>query len=93
VSDKEKSSESAVTAILASDDTKALVADYTELGIDALLEDGIAKNIPIIGTIVGIAKVGVGPIVSLVLEHRRRSRERKLEHLRDERKRLEALFR
>ncbi len=37
----------------------ALTADYAELGLDALLEDGILKDIPIVGTLVSFAKVGL----------------------------------
>ncbi len=33
--------------------------EYVELGIDAMLEDGVIKDIPFIGTLVSIAKVGV----------------------------------
>ena len=37
----------------------SLTAEYAELGLDALLDDGIAKDIPIIGTIVKVAKLGL----------------------------------
>jgi hypothetical protein len=59
MSDEKKSLEGAVTAVLASDDTKALVADYAEIGIDALLNDGVAREIPVISTLIGIARIGM----------------------------------
>jgi hypothetical protein len=51
--------EGALTAVLKSDDTRQLVAEYAEIGIDALFKDSVAKEIPIIGTILGIAKAGL----------------------------------
>ncbi len=37
----------------------SLTADYAELGLDALLDDGLAKDIPIVGTFVKAAKIGL----------------------------------
>ena len=37
----------------------SLTADYAELGLDAILDDGIAKNIPIVGTLIKAAKIGI----------------------------------
>ena len=37
----------------------SLTADYAELGLDALLDDGLAKDIPIVGTLIKAAKVGL----------------------------------
>jgi len=34
--------------------------DLIEVGLDSFLEDGLLKDIPIIGTIVGLAKTGIG---------------------------------
>ncbi len=45
------------------------------------------------GVLVGGLIASVGPVISLVLEHRRWAREKTLEYLRSERQRLEALFR
>lgn len=33
-------------------------ADYAELGIDSILQDGLLKDIPIFGTIIGLCKTG-----------------------------------
>ena len=35
-----------------------LVTDYSELGLDSILDDGIVKDIPILRTLVGLAKIG-----------------------------------
>jgi hypothetical protein len=35
-------------------------SDLFEVGLDTFLEDGILKDIPIIGTIVGLTKAGIG---------------------------------
>lgn len=37
----------------------SLTADYAELGIDALLDDGLVKDIPILGTLIKSAKIGM----------------------------------
>lgn len=37
----------------------SLTADYTELGLDSILDDGIVKDIPILRTLVGLAKIGL----------------------------------
>jgi len=34
----------------------SLAAEYTEIGLDAILKDGVAKDIPILGTLIGLAK-------------------------------------
>lgn len=47
----------------------------------------------LIGVLVGGLIASIAPIASLLLEHRRWSREKRLEHLRKERDRLEMLFR
>jgi len=51
--------ESALTLALSSDGLQDLAAEYAELGLDALLESGIAREIPILSTIVGFARLGV----------------------------------
>ncbi|MFI4912642.1 MAG: hypothetical protein ACIAQZ_13340 [Sedimentisphaeraceae bacterium JB056] len=35
-----------------------LTASYAELGLDTILEDGLLKDIPILGTITSLAKIG-----------------------------------
>jgi hypothetical protein len=37
-----------------------LTQDYIELGLDSVLKEGLAKDIPIIGTIVNLAKIAGG---------------------------------
>ncbi len=51
--------ENAVAGALVSADAKDLAAEYAELGIDAFLEEGIAREIPVVRTILGISKVGI----------------------------------
>lgn len=36
----------------------SLAAEYAELGLDAILDDNIAKDIPILSTVIGMVKVG-----------------------------------
>lgn len=48
----------AVTSPLTSDDAKSIAQEYAELGIDRSLEDGIAREIPIVNTLVGVARIG-----------------------------------
>lgn len=40
------------------DDSKDIIGDYLEIGIDSIIDDGILKEIPIVKTIVGVLKVG-----------------------------------
>jgi len=54
-----KDIEHAVSVVLRSDDIKSLAVDYAELGIDRMLAEGIARDIPFIGSLVGVAKIGV----------------------------------
>src|SRR4030042_7133538 len=35
-----------------------LIAEYSELGLDSILDDGVVKDVPILRTLVGLAKVG-----------------------------------
>jgi len=37
----------------------SLAAEYSELGLDSILNDGIAKDIPLIGTLISLTKVGL----------------------------------
>lgn len=37
----------------------SLTADYAELGLDAILDDGLAKDIPIVGMLIKAAKLGL----------------------------------
>ena len=43
---------------IASDETMELVKDYSELTLDSVLEEGTFKEIPIIGTLVSLYKIG-----------------------------------
>ncbi len=36
-----------------------LTVEYAELGLDGILDDGIIKDIPILRTAVGLAKIGL----------------------------------
>lgn len=47
-----------LVATLKSDDAVSIAANASELAIDAVLEDGILKDIPVFGTLVSLAKVG-----------------------------------
>lgn len=40
------------------DDSKDIIGDYLEIGIDSIIDGGILKEIPIVKTIVGVLKVG-----------------------------------
>lgn len=40
------------------DDSKDIIGDYLEIGIDSIIDEGILKEIPIVKTIVGVLKVG-----------------------------------
>ncbi len=40
------------------DDSKDIIGDYLEIGIDSIIDNGILKEIPIVKTIVGVLKVG-----------------------------------
>lgn len=41
------------------DNAKEILKDVAELGIDSVMEDGITKDIPIVGTLVTLGKLGV----------------------------------
>lgn len=43
--------------ILSSDELSDLKKEYAELGIDSLLDSGILKEIPLVGTLVGLYNV------------------------------------
>jgi hypothetical protein len=49
----------ALNVALRSDDARALATEYAEVGIDQLLEDGFARDVPVLGTLLGLAKIGV----------------------------------
>lgn len=40
-------------------DAADILLDYAEIGLDAVLDDGILKDIPVIGTIVSFCKIGL----------------------------------
>ena len=39
-------------------DSKDIIEDYLEIGIDSIIDNGILKEIPIVKTLVGVLKVG-----------------------------------
>lgn len=54
---KSKISEDLKSSILSSEAT-SLAKEYTEIALDSLLNDGIFKEIPVIGSVVGLFKIG-----------------------------------
>lgn len=49
----------AVVETLGSGDISSLLTEYTEIGIDAALKDGLLKEIPIVSTLIGISRIGI----------------------------------
>jgi hypothetical protein len=45
---------------LISNELTNITSELTEVGLDSFLQDGILKDIPFIGTLVGLTKIGVG---------------------------------
>ena len=43
---------------LKSENLQGLTKDFAEIGIDAFLKDGLLKDIPILGSVIGLAKAG-----------------------------------
>jgi hypothetical protein len=41
-----------------SSEAVGLAKDYTEIALDSMLNDGLLKDIPIIGSVMGIFKIG-----------------------------------
>jgi len=56
--DKLSSLGAAVQAAVASQDAKDLATEYAEVGLDTFLDAGIARDIPLVGTLVGL-KIGM----------------------------------
>jgi hypothetical protein len=44
--------ETSVGVVLASDELPSVVGEYLEIGIDAIMEEGLAKEIPLVSTVV-----------------------------------------
>ena len=40
------------------DETMSCIGEYAEIGLDAVMEDGILKDIPIVSTAIAIYKIG-----------------------------------
>ena len=40
------------------EDVAGIVGEYAELGLDALVEDGLLKDIPVVSTAVAVYKIG-----------------------------------
>jgi hypothetical protein len=57
--EKSSSLGAAVQAAVASPDAKDLAIEYAEVGLDAFLDAGIVRDIPFVGTFVGIARIGI----------------------------------
>lgn len=49
----------AVVETLSSSEVQDLMKEYAEIGLDTALSEGLLKDIPLVGTIVGLAKVGI----------------------------------
>ena len=49
----------AVISTIETADLTSVIAEYAEIGLDAALGDGLLKEIPVVGTLVGLAKVGM----------------------------------
>lgn len=56
--DEKHSLGSSLVETLRSDDVASIATEVSELGIDAAIEDGLLKDIPVVGTIVSLTKVG-----------------------------------
>ncbi len=41
---------------LFNDNSKSILADFTEIGIDSVLDDGLFKELPIVGTLMAVTK-------------------------------------
>lgn len=39
---------------------QGVLAEYAELGLDAVLDEGVLRDIPVVGTLVALARAGVG---------------------------------
>lgn len=48
----------ALVATLKSDDAVSIATDASELAIDAVLDEGMLRDIPVFGTLVSLAKIG-----------------------------------
>lgn len=51
--------EKALEITISSDELINITKDFAEVGLDSLLSDGILKDVPIIGTMFSLAKIGV----------------------------------
>ena len=60
LSRKDKAIAPALVSTIADKGAIDLVSDYSELALDGLLSDGPLKDVPVIGTVIKIAKVGIG---------------------------------
>jgi len=57
--DTTKNINSTLDSSLVSDELINITTELTEVSIDSLLQDGILKDIPIIGTLIGLTRIGV----------------------------------
>lgn len=57
--DTEKKIGSAVVATMKSPQLTEVAKDYTEIGIDFILSDGLLKDIPLLNTIVAVGRLGL----------------------------------
>lgn len=51
--------ESLLQTIANTTEYKDILADFSELALDALLEDGVIRDIPVIGSLVGLVRGGI----------------------------------
>ncbi len=49
----------ALTETIKDDNFQGVIADLSETGLDAVLKEGVLRDLPFIGSIVGLAKAGV----------------------------------
>jgi hypothetical protein len=56
--EEEKNLETSLVTTLQSDEAVSIASDLAEVAIDAALDDGVLKDIPIVGSLVSLTKIG-----------------------------------
>jgi hypothetical protein len=51
--------EDCILRVLASSEAGDLARDFAELGVDAFLKEGVLRDVPLVGTLVGLVKAGL----------------------------------
>ncbi|WP_137885156.1 hypothetical protein [Pseudomonas sp. 2FE] len=59
MSDKPQTLGSAITETILSEPVDSLVSEYAEIGIDAILSEGILKEIPFVHSLIAVTKIGI----------------------------------